>query len=160
MNKAAALLVISAGQRESLAVLAVRPVISAGKVEEIVRLTGQETPAGATHGSCRSIAERSGLSKSTIGRIWRTFELKPHRADTFKLSKDPLFVEKVFDVVGLYLQPESAVVLCVDSRGWPAPDPSGGSSAEFWSGHLPQNTLAPLVPHLGSMADERECGCG
>jgi hypothetical protein len=59
------------------------------------------------------MAKRSGLSKSTIGRIWRTFELKPHRADTFKLSNDPLFVEKVHDVIGLYLNPpEAAVVLC------------------------------------------------
>ena len=63
------------------------------------------------------MAERSGLSKSTIGRIWRAFELKPHRADTFKLSTDPLFVEKVYDVVGLYLNPpEAAVVLCVDEK--------------------------------------------
>jgi len=61
------------------------------------------------------MAERSGLSKSTIGRIWKTFELKPHRADGFKLSNDPFFVEKVYDVVGLYLNPpESAVVLSVD----------------------------------------------
>jgi transposase len=63
------------------------------------------------------MAKRSGLSKSTIGRIWRAFELKPHRADTFKLSSDPLFVEKVFDVVGLYLNPpEHAVVYCVDEK--------------------------------------------
>ena len=63
------------------------------------------------------MAKRSGLSKTTIGRIWRAFELKPHRVDGFKLSKDPLFVEKVYDVVGLYLDPpESAVVLCVDEK--------------------------------------------
>ena len=72
------------------------------------------------------MAERSGLSKSTIGRIWRQFELKPHLADTFKLSTDPLFVEKVVDVVGLYHNPpERAVVLCVDeksrSRPWTGP---------------------------------------
>src|SRR5450830_1799461 len=60
---------------------------------------------------------RTGLSKSTIGRIWRAFELKPHRADGFKLSNDPLFVDKVYDVVGLYLDPpEAAVVLCVDEK--------------------------------------------
>src|SRR5664279_3871098 len=63
------------------------------------------------------MAERTGLSKSTIGRIWRSFELKPHRADGFKLSNDPLFVEKVYDIVGLYLNPpEAAVVLCVDEK--------------------------------------------
>src|SRR3954454_3222620 len=63
------------------------------------------------------MAERSGLSKSTVGRIWRDFGLKPHRADTFKLSSDPLFVEKVVDVVGLYHNPpERAVVLCVDEK--------------------------------------------
>jgi transposase len=63
------------------------------------------------------MAQRSGLSKSTVGRIWRAFELKPHRTDGFKLSTDPLFVEKVHDVVGLYLDPpESAVVLCVDEK--------------------------------------------
>src|ERR1035437_2277178 len=63
------------------------------------------------------MAKRSGLSKTTIGRIWKAFELKPHRVDRFKLSKDPLFVEKVYDVVDLYLDPrESAVVLCVDEK--------------------------------------------
>src|SRR6266542_1782526 len=63
------------------------------------------------------MAERSGLSKSTIRRIWRKFELKPHRAETFKLSTDPLFVEKLFDVVGLYFNPpDGAVVLCADEK--------------------------------------------
>lgn len=63
------------------------------------------------------MAERTGLSKSTIGRIWKAFDLKPHRADGFKLSNDPLFVEKVYDIVGLYLDPpESAVVLSVDEK--------------------------------------------
>ncbi len=64
------------------------------------------------------MAERSGLSPSTIGRIWKAFELKPHRADGFKLSNDPLFVDKVYDVVGLYLDPpEAAVVYCADELG-------------------------------------------
>jgi len=91
--------------------------ITAEQVEDVVVATLESTPANATHWSRAKMAERSGLSKSSIGRIWRAFELKPHRADTFKLSNDPLFVDKVFDVVGLYLNPpEGAVVLCVDEK--------------------------------------------
>jgi transposase len=93
------------------------PSISTDRVEAVVVATLEGTPANATHWSRTSMAARSGLSKSTIGRIWKKFELKPHRVDTFKLSKDPLFVEKVYDVIGLYLDPpESAVVLCVDEK--------------------------------------------
>jgi transposase/transcriptional regulator with XRE-family HTH domain len=93
------------------------PSVSVDQVEAVVVATLEETPPHATHWSRASMAKRSGLSKSTIGRIWRAFELKPHRADTFKLSSDPLFVEKVFDVVGLYLNPpEHAVVYCVDEK--------------------------------------------
>ena len=93
------------------------PTITDEQVEKVVVDTLEETPANATHWSRASMAERSGLSKSTIGRIWKAFRLKPHVADTFKLSSDPLFVEKVYDVVGLYLNPpEHAVVLCVDEK--------------------------------------------
>jgi transposase len=93
------------------------PSISAEQVEDVVVATLESTPRNATHWSRVKMAERSGLSPSSIGRIWRAFELKPHRAETFKLSNDPLFVDKVFDIVGLYLNPpEAAVVLCVDEK--------------------------------------------
>jgi transposase len=93
------------------------PVISVEQVEAVVVATLEETPKDSTHWSRSKMASRSGLSKSTVGRIWKAFDLKPHRADTFKLSSDPLFVEKVYDVVGLYIDPpESAIVLCVDEK--------------------------------------------
>ena len=91
--------------------------ITVDQVEEVLVATLEQTPRDATHWSRKSMAERSGLSRSTVGRIWRNFGLKPHLADTFKLSTDPLFVEKVVDVVGLYHNtPERAVVLCVDEK--------------------------------------------
>jgi transposase len=87
------------------------------QVEEVIVRTLETAPKGATHWSTREMARASGLSQSTVSRIWRTFGLKPHLVDTFKLSKDPQFIEKVRDVVGLYLAPpEHALVLCVDEK--------------------------------------------
>ena len=91
--------------------------ISDEAVEAVIVATLERTPKDATHWSRASMAAETGLSRSTIGRIWRAFSLKPHLVDTFKLSTDPLFIEKVRDVVGLYLDPpERALVLCVDDK--------------------------------------------
>jgi transposase len=87
------------------------------EIAEIVRLTLETTPPDATHWSLRSMATAVGHAPSTVHRLWKAFCLQPHRSDTFKLSTDPLFVEKVRDIVGLYLSPpERAVVLCVDEK--------------------------------------------
>jgi transposase len=91
--------------------------IADDQVEEVIVKTLETTPKDATHWSTRSMAREVGLTQSAVLRIWQAFGLQPHRQDTWKLSKDPLFVEKVRDVVGLYLNPpERAVVLCVDEK--------------------------------------------
>jgi transposase len=91
--------------------------ISDEQVEEVIVKTLEATPRDATHWSTRSMAAEVGLTQNAVLRIWHAFGLQPHRQETFKLSKDPLFVERVHDVVGLYLNPpERAVVLCVDEK--------------------------------------------
>jgi transposase len=94
-----------------------KPEISTRRVQEIVRLTTREKPAKATHWSTRTMAQASGVSEATVRRIWRRHGLKPHLLRTFKISNDPLFAEKVEDIVGLYLNPpEHALVLSVDEK--------------------------------------------
>jgi transposase len=91
--------------------------IGVEQVEDVIVATLESTPANATHWTRSKMAARTGLSKTTIGKIWRDFGLKPHRVDHFKLSTDPLFIDKLYDVVGLYLNPpEAAVVMCVDEK--------------------------------------------
>jgi transposase len=91
--------------------------ISVDHVEQVIVDTLESTPKTASHWSRAKMAEKSGLSKSTVGRIWKAFGLQPHREEGFKLSNDPLFTEKVYDIVGLYLNPpDSAVVLSVDEK--------------------------------------------
>src|ERR1700689_4115834 len=93
------------------------PSVLLDQVEDVIVATLESVPGKDTHWSRASMARHSGLSKSTIGRIWKQFDLKPHLQDSFKLSSDPFFVEKVVDVVGLYHNPrEKAVVLCVDEK--------------------------------------------
>jgi transposase len=94
-----------------------KPRYDADKVAAIIEQTLRDRPAGATHWSCRTLAKEQGVSKATVNRIWQSHQIKPHRTKGFKLSRDPRFLEKLTDVVGLYLNPpEKALVLCVDEK--------------------------------------------
>lgn len=94
-----------------------KPLYSSSKVAALIETTLQSRPAGATHWSCRSMAKAQGVSKDTVSRIWQAHQIKPHRTRGFKVSRDPQFLEKLTDVVGLYLNPPTkALVLCVDEK--------------------------------------------
>jgi hypothetical protein len=94
-----------------------KPSYGVEKIQEIIDTTLQSKPKGRTQWSCRSLAQRIGVSKSTVNHIWRSHNLKPHRVKTLKLPRDPHFLEKLTDVVGLYLNPpEQAIVLWVDEK--------------------------------------------
>src|ERR1035438_8072050 len=87
------------------------------KIKSVIDATLQSKPKGSTHWSCRTMAAAQGISKSTVSNVWRSHNIKPHRTETFKLSRDPRFLEKLTDVAGLYLNPpDKAVVLCVDEK--------------------------------------------
>lgn len=91
--------------------------ITVEQVEDVIVATLESTPPNATHWTRAKMAERTGLSRTTIGKIWSDFSIKPHLVEHYKLSNDPLFIDKLYDVVGLYLNPpEAAVVLCVDEK--------------------------------------------
>lgn len=91
--------------------------ISDERVAHLIRKTLQKKPTSGTHWTCRMLEEETGISKTTVHRIWRAFSLQPHRQKTFTLSPDPFFVEKVRDIIGLYLNPpDKAMVLCVDEK--------------------------------------------
>lgn len=116
------------------------PSILLDQVEDVVIATLEQTPPNATHWSRTSMAKRSGLSRTTIGRIWGKFDLKPHLVDGFKLSSDPQFVDKVVDVVGLYHNPpEKAVVMCVDEK----------------SGMQALDRSQPVLPMMPGMPERR-----
>jgi len=110
------------------------------QVEEVLVATLERQPKDATHWSRGSMAAETGLSKSTVGRIWKAFGLKPHQVDTFKISNDPQFIDKVRDVVGLYVDPpEKALVLCVDEK----------------SQIQALNRTAPVLPMMPGMPERR-----
>jgi transposase len=123
-------------------------------VERLITLTLEEMPANATHWSTRSMARRAGMSQTAVSRIWRAFGLRPHRVETFKLSTDPAFVEKVRDVVGFYLNPpDRALVLCVDEKPQiqpaqqvPVPSLQGPPSGDGGGALRPTAPILPMRP--------------
>ncbi|GAB1515774.1 hypothetical protein JCM33774_78170 [Actinophytocola sp. KF-1] len=119
--------------------------ISDAQVEQVVVTPLETKPANATHWSTRSLASQIGMSQSAVSRIWRAFGLKPHRVDTFKISKDPMFVDKVRDVVGLYLGPPANC--CAEESTARSPHSRKTSAAGSSSGTpTPSPTSGPAPP--------------
>ncbi len=111
--------------------------IDVARIDALIARTLESVPAGATHWSTRTMARETGMTQTAVSRIWRAFGLQPHRQETFKLSSDPLFVEKVRDIVGLYLDPPlKAMVLCVDEK----------SQIQALDRTQPMLPLAPGIP--------------
>ena len=143
-----------------------KPLYVIEKVAAIVEATLQTKPAGMTHWSCRTLAEQQGVSKSTVNNIWRAYNLQPHRAETFQLSRDPKFLEKMTDVVGLYLNPpQQAIVLCVDEKsqiqgldrtqpGLPLKKGRGGTMTHDYKRHGTTTLLAALETLGGKVVGE------
>lgn len=133
-----------------------KPTYDADRVKQILAATLQSKPKGMSHWSCRLMAKQQGASKSTISNIWRSHNLKPHRVKRFKLSRDPKFLEKLTDVVGLYLNPpQQAIVLCVDERsqiqalnrtqpGWPLKKGRCGTMTPDYKHHGTTTLFAAL----------------
>ncbi len=114
--------------------------ITDAHVEQVLTTTLEQEPADGTHWSTRRLAAQLGMSQSAVSRIWRAFGLQPHRVETFKLSRDPLFIDKVRDVVGLYLHPPArALVLCVDEK----------PQIQATTGTAPWCRCAPASPSAG-----------
>jgi transposase len=128
--------------------------VSDADVERVLTRTLETKPADATHWSIRSMAQVCGLSRSTVNRIWHAFALQPHRTETFKLSKDPLFIEKVRDIVGLYLNPPDRALVCVSMRRvkfrrWIGPNRCCRCAPARWSGA--PTTMSATAPHRCSL---------
>jgi transposase len=140
--------------------------LTAEDIERIVDATLQTKPAGATHWSCRTMARAQGVSKATINRIWQSHHLQPHRTRNFKLSRDPKFLEKLTDVVGLYLNPpEKALVLCVDEKsqiqaldrtqpGLPIKKGRCGTMTHDYKGHGTTTLFAALEVAAGKVVGQ------
>src|SRR2546427_6907610 len=135
------------------------------QVEAVLVKTLETTPRDATHWSTRSMAAGTGLSRPTINRIWRAFGLQPHRAESFKLSNDPQFIEKVRDIVGLYLNPpERALVLCTDEKACasdytpPSQAPELGAERDRSLPSCISSRPPPLVVQIGT--HRGRCGGG
>lgn len=111
------------------------------KIAQVIRLTLESRPANATHWSTRKMAAKVGISNERVARIWQTFGLQPHRAESFQLSADPFFVEKIRDVVGLYMTPpQNALVLCIDEK-------SRDTSARTQPAAVAHETRSARTPH-------------